>query len=152
MFALAVRSLASRVAMLAVAIVIASPVDAVAQGFVCSRVGPGDTASSLARRLTGDTAAAYKDFFQIRVPGHRLFVPKSQYRHLRTGWQVCVAREAAFRPAVSPLTTSSTSFPVNPVRLGVIESRPHSVPAYDVAGALQIGVATTMLLLTCTAA
>jgi hypothetical protein len=63
-----------------------------AQQFVCWPLAASDTASSLARRLTGSAAAAYTFTFQIRDPARRMFVPKSQYQHLQSNWQACVAR------------------------------------------------------------
>jgi hypothetical protein len=67
-----------------------SQVDA-RQQFVCWPIAAGDTASSLARRLTGSAAAAYGLGFQIRDPARRMFVPKSHYQHLQSDWQACVA-------------------------------------------------------------
>src|SRR5688572_12272652 len=63
-----------------------------AQQYVCRPIAAGDTASSLARRLTGKAGAAYGHAFQIRDPARRMFVPKSQYRRLQSDWQACVAR------------------------------------------------------------
>ena len=62
-----------------------------AQQFVCWPIASGDTASSLARRLTGSAAAAYGFAFQIRDPARRMFVPKSHYQRLQPDWQACVA-------------------------------------------------------------
>jgi hypothetical protein len=63
-----------------------------AQHFVCWPIAAGETASSLARRLTGNAAAAYGFAFQIRDPARRMFVPKSRYLHLQSDWQACLAR------------------------------------------------------------
>lgn len=63
-----------------------------AQHFVCWPIAAGDTASSLARRLTGSAGAAYGFAFQIRDPARRMFVPKSHYQRLQSDWQACVAR------------------------------------------------------------
>ena len=62
-----------------------------AQEFVCWPIAAGDTATSLARRLTGNADAAYGLAFQIRDPARQMFVPKSHYRRLRLDWQACVA-------------------------------------------------------------
>jgi hypothetical protein len=67
------------------------PSPAVAQKFVCWPIAAGDTVSSLARRLTGKSSAAYGLAFQIRDPARRMFVPKSQYQRLESDWQACVA-------------------------------------------------------------
>ena len=45
-----------RIATLAAAIVIAAPAGALAQSLVCKPIVRGDSAASLARRLTGDAA------------------------------------------------------------------------------------------------
>ena len=63
-----------------------------AQHFVCWPIAAGETASSLARRLTGTAAAAYGFAFQIRDPARRMFVPKSHYQRLESDWQACVAQ------------------------------------------------------------
>jgi hypothetical protein len=70
-----------------------SPIGAEAQQFVCWPIVRGDTASALARRLTGSAAAAYSELFQINDPARRTFVPKSRYQRLSTDWQACVARD-----------------------------------------------------------
>src|SRR5262245_54397068 len=83
-----------RVLAVVLLLVCAAPSGAEAQDFVCWPIARGDTASSLALRLTGDAARAYSDIFQIKDPSRRLFVPKSQYQHLHPDWQACVARGA----------------------------------------------------------
>lgn len=96
----------------------AAPPGARAQDFVCWPISRGDTASSLALRLTGDADQAYSDVFQIRDPSRRMFVPKSQYQRLSTDWQACVARGAvkrqlvALAPAVSPAKRLPADVPV----------------------------------------
>ena len=70
----------------------ALPSRVAAQQFVCWPIAAGDTASSLARRLTGNADAAYGLAFQIRDPARRMFVPKSHYQRLQSGWQACVAQ------------------------------------------------------------
>jgi len=62
---------------------------------VCWPIAAGDTAASLARRLTGTAEAAYGLAFQIRDPARRMFVPKSHYLRLQSAWQACVARGTA---------------------------------------------------------
>lgn len=77
-----------------------------AQQFVCWPIANGDTASSLARRLTGKSEAAYSLAFQIRDPARQMFVPKSHYQRLQSDWQACVSPEpvsntpAAYAPVV----------------------------------------------------
>ena len=69
----------------------ALPSSVAAQQFVCWPIAAGDTASSLARRLTGKADAAYGLAFQIRDPARRMFVPKSHYQRLQSDWQACIA-------------------------------------------------------------
>lgn len=85
------RPRSRRLRVVVVLLLCAAPRDAEAQQFACSPIAPGDTASLLALRLTGDAAAAYTHAFQIRDPARRMFVPKSHYRRLSTDWQACVA-------------------------------------------------------------
>ena len=99
-----------RLTTVALLLVSAVPLTAAAQEFVCSPIARGETASRLAHRLTGNPATAYTDVFQIRDPARRMFVPKSQYRNLKAGWQACVSitslksRPAAFATDGTPLT------------------------------------------------
>lgn len=72
--------------------VCALPASANAQQFECWPISKGDTASSLARRLTGKADAAYGPAFQIRDPERRMFVPKSHYQRIQIDWQACVSR------------------------------------------------------------
>ena len=101
-----------RLSTVALLFVCAVPPCAAAQEFVCWPIARGDTAPRLAHRLTGNSAAAYTDAFQIRDPARRLFVPKSQYRNLKAGWQACVASAplesppAAFAPEVAPVAAA----------------------------------------------
>ncbi len=91
-----------RLVAVVVLLVCAVPARAVAQEFVCGPISRGDTASGLARRLTGNAALAYAHVFQILDPARRMFVPKSQYRRLRTDWQACVA--------TAPLTSTPAAY------------------------------------------
>jgi hypothetical protein len=69
-----------------------APPCAEAQQFVCWPIVRGDTASRLARQLTGNAGAVYTNAFQIRDPARGVFVPKSHYRRLSTEWEACVAK------------------------------------------------------------
>ena len=101
-----------RLATVALLLVSAVPLRAEAQQFVCWPIARGETVSRLAQRLTGSPAAAYTHAFQIRDPARRMFVPKSQYRNLKAGWQACVANTpltsppAAFAPEVVPVAAA----------------------------------------------
>ena len=102
-----------RLATVAFLLVCAVPPSAAAQEFVCWPIARGDTAPRLAHRLTGNSAAAYTAAFQIRDPARRMFVPKSQYRNLKAGWQACVANTARPVPsAIVPEAPAITSAPL----------------------------------------
>jgi hypothetical protein len=62
-----------------------------ADRFTCFVIGPGETASSLALRLTGDAAHRHQPWFQIVDPAASRFIPKAEYRRIFPGWHVCVA-------------------------------------------------------------
>jgi len=95
-----------------------APFGVEAQQFACWPIVRGDTASRLARRLTGSAAAAYSDAFQIKDPARRGFVPKSRYGRLSTHWQACVVREPvksiplAIAPATAPPVASQAVPPL----------------------------------------
>jgi hypothetical protein len=101
-----------RLATVALLVVCAVPPCAAAQEFVCWPIARGETAPRLAHRLTGNPNSAYTDAFQIRDPARRMFVPKSQYRNLKAGWQACVANTsrksspAVFAPEATPVASS----------------------------------------------
>ena len=107
-----------RLATVALLLVCAVPPCAAAQEFVCWPIARGETAARVAHRLTGNPSAAYSHAFQIRDPARRMFVPKSQYRNLKAGWQACVANTsvksppAAFAPEV--MSAASTIAPDDP--------------------------------------
>jgi hypothetical protein len=112
---------ARRQATLVLLLLVAAPALLEAQQFVCSPIHRGDTASRLARRLTGNSAAAYSLAFQIRDPSRQLFVPKSHYVRLSTRWEACVetgrapadVAVAALTPAaVAPVAPAITSTPL----------------------------------------
>jgi hypothetical protein len=68
------------------------PPAASAQSRVCYAVQPGDTASRLAQRITGDARNKYQPWFQI-VDASMRTVPQSQYDRIRPGWRACVRKE-----------------------------------------------------------
>lgn len=65
---------------------------AFAQRLTCFPVQPGDTASRLALRLTGDAAHRHAPWFQILEPSSARFVPKAHYGRILPGWHACVAQ------------------------------------------------------------
>jgi hypothetical protein len=65
-----------------------APAGAFAESFACYPVRPGDTASRLAKRITGDASNMYQPWFDIVNLSGRS-VPKSQYNRVRSGWRAC---------------------------------------------------------------
>ena len=141
----------------------ALPSRVAAEQFVCWPIAAGDTASSLARRLTGHADAAYSLAFQIRDPARRMFVPKSHYRRLRSDWQACVA------PALVPKTpvvyapvvalAASAMVPDGPIAItpGSLASAPSTLTRADrtLAGVplvATIGAAVLLIMLLSVAA
>lgn len=82
----------SRCALLSVLAAAALPHSAFSESFVCYPVRGGETATHLARRITGDGRNKYQAWFQIMDASSR-FVPKSQYDRIRSGWRACVVKE-----------------------------------------------------------
>ena len=107
----------------------ALPTGAAAQQFMCWPIAAGDTASGLARRLTGNADAAYSLAFQIRDPARRMFVPKSHYRRLRSDWQACVA------PALVPKTPVVYAPVVALAASAMVPERPIAITPRSLASA-----------------
>jgi len=76
-----------------VLILAAAPTTAFAQPVVCHAIGRGESATHVARRLTGDGWNAYKPWFQIMNASSR-YIPKSQYNRVRAGWRACLIKSA----------------------------------------------------------
>jgi hypothetical protein len=74
-----------------------------ADPLVCYPIRRGESATQVARRVTGDSRNAYQTWFQIRNASSR-FVPKSQYNRVRPGWDACV-----FKPLVQRASARMTS-------------------------------------------
>jgi hypothetical protein len=123
-----------------------APLCAEAQQFACWPIVRGDTAYSLARRLTGAAATAYSDAFQIKDPARRMFVPKSRYSQLSTDWQACVARDRVAGNLLAPARAPAPAVapPAPPLR--------YASPRYDVGFALRFGAAVSLMLLMISAA
>jgi hypothetical protein len=93
----------------------AGPSAAFAKSFACYPVQRGDTASRLAKRITGDASNKYQPWFEI-VDRSARTVPKSQYDHVRSGWRACIFetnRERRPRE-VNQVATSEAATPVEP--------------------------------------
>ena len=124
-----------------------APPCAGAEEFVCWPIVRGDTASRLARQLTGDADAAYTSAFQILDPARRMFVPKSHYRRLSTDWQVCVARSPAVVAEAPVVTSASLDLASAPLALAPADRAQDGV----IFGA-KMGAAVLLALLMCVAA
>jgi hypothetical protein len=71
---------------------VAAPSSATPPSSVCHSIRVGETATQLARRITGDGRNKYQPWFQIMDASSR-FVPKSQYNRIRPGWRGCIVNE-----------------------------------------------------------
>ena len=81
----------SSCALLLVLAFVAAPSAAFSQSPVCHPIRIGETATQLARRITGDGRNKYQPWFQIMDSSSR-FVPKSQYDRIRPGWRACIVK------------------------------------------------------------
>jgi len=79
------------------------PSSAFSQTPVCHPIQRGETATQLARRITGDGRNKYQPWFQIMDASSR-FVPKSQYDRVRAGWRACVVKQTIERSSAPPVT------------------------------------------------
>src|SRR5262245_31544950 len=106
----------SRCAWLIVLTLAVVPSPALAESFVCCPVQRGDTASRLAKRITGNASNKYQPWFDI-VDRSARSVPKSQYDRLRSGWRACVLEHATIdsRPRKARhVVTNETTTPIEP--------------------------------------
>ena len=89
------------------------PSSGFAQTPVCHAIRGGETATQLARRLTGDGRNTYQPWFQIMDASSR-FVPKSQYDRIRRGWRACIVKETS-ESEIQPVAQREThEIPVVP--------------------------------------
>ena len=79
------------------------PSSAFSQTPVCHPIQRGETATQLARRITGDGGNTYQPWFQI-MDGSSRFIPKSQYARIRPGWRACIVKETIESSSVQPVT------------------------------------------------
>ena len=69
---------------------------------VCHSIRSGETASQLARRITGESRNKYQPWFQIMDQSSRS-IPKSQYDRIRPGWRACIVKETIQSVSVQPV-------------------------------------------------
>jgi hypothetical protein len=80
---------------------------AAASRLLCYPVMAGDTVTSIAIRLTRDPQSWRGSGFQILDPAAARFVRKSEYEHIRAGWQACLVEPPFQRAAVTqPVATT----------------------------------------------
>ncbi len=111
-----------------VVILAALPTDAFAQSLVCHAIRRGESATQVARRVTGDARNTYQASFQIMDLSSR-FIPKSQYNRIRAGWRACVVQTAT--PDPSPVEVAAVrAAPVAPAAPAAVVA----AAAVEVAG------------------
>lgn len=79
-----------------------APADAAGQSLVCQTIRPGETASAVARRLTGRADSHLQPWFRIVNRGRNV-IPKARYNGVLAGWHACVPTSRLRRalPAVA---------------------------------------------------
>jgi hypothetical protein len=87
---------------------------ALAQPLLCTAIRPGETATDVARRITGEARSARESWFQIVDPTASRFVSKAQYDYVRAGWNACVA--TGFTGAAAPPASSTPALWVPRIR------------------------------------
>jgi hypothetical protein len=60
-----------------------------ANQLTCVAIKPGDTAASLAQRLTGDASHRHEPWFYMVDPTTSGVIPKAAYERILPGWHVC---------------------------------------------------------------
>jgi hypothetical protein len=70
------------------------------ESLVCHPIKRGESATQVARRITGDSRNTYRPSFQIMNASSK-FVPKSQYDRVRAGWRACVIGPVVVRASSS---------------------------------------------------
>jgi hypothetical protein len=133
----------ARYALLSVVLISTAPTPVFAQqrarvraedeSLVCHTIRRSESATQVARRITGDSRNAYQAWFQIRNPSSR-FVPKSQYDRIRPGWRACVPRLALH-------VVAAKAIPVKGPDVGDASEAPESPESPESARALATSAA-----------
>jgi hypothetical protein len=95
-----------------------------AQEWACTTIQPGETASSVAARITGSAGNRHESWFQIVEPVTGRTVAKSRYDRIYEGWRACVVQQtviarqsdAAMRVPVAAAAESPWSRVTNALR------------------------------------
>lgn len=127
-----------------VVILAAAPPAVSAQSLVCQEIRRGESATDIARRLTGNSRNSYQAWFQIKNASSRS-VPKSQYDRVRAGWRACVPSRVLARtpPKVTTVqavnvqtvdaVTVSDSAAIAPLPMPVVADVPPTAAARQTA-------------------
>jgi hypothetical protein len=97
-----------------VALAVATSSEGAARSVLCDTVKLGDTASAMARRLTGSRESVQQPWFRIVDPSTSKVIPKAAYNRILAGWQACIpAAHVRLQPSrFDPIGTSGRSAPV----------------------------------------
>ena len=57
---------------------------------LCTAIQPGESATQVALRITGDAKSIRESWFHIVDPATSRYVPKERYDHVLAGWNACV--------------------------------------------------------------
>ena len=90
-------------------------------GFSCYPVRPGDTAAKISARVMNSTWGWREPGFQIFDPVAARFIPKTGYRRIHPGWQVCVVEPLLAQSIALPNRQDAPSF-VSPEAASSISS------------------------------
>ena len=99
-----------------VVLAVAATSDVAARSVLCDTVKLGDTASAVAKRLTGSRDNVQQRWFRIIDPARSKVVPKADYDRILEGWQVCIPA-ARVGPQPSRILPAGTSARTDVVRL-----------------------------------
>jgi len=102
------------VSALAAVLVTATAADAATQWYRCYRIGPGETAADIARRLTGDPVNRRAVWFQI-FDARRTLVRKADYDLIQPGWRACLD-EAQLRARIQAAVVGTSGPALEPPR------------------------------------
>jgi hypothetical protein len=91
-----------------------------AQGWNCATIRPGDTAWSVAARMTGSSTNRHAASFRIVEPGSGRVVPKSRYARIRAGWLACVAQRTTASNPISGTSSDPSSDTKSGTSLGTL--------------------------------
>jgi hypothetical protein len=107
-----------------------SPANLAAQSLICQTIRPGETASSVAWRMTGRADSRIQPWFRIVDRGRRV-IPKVRYDRVLAGWHACVptARLRRSRPVVGrPVAVPQVPVGSAQARIAVAQTRVAAAP------------------------